>query len=224
MILHPCGCSHERHEPTGALYRVGICAEHAAQRQAPNVLGDAYYQSLGVTRGGRLLPTNHVAEMAEALGSFESPGLNKTALEVGCGASPYVGALRAAGWCYVGVDPSPWVRGFLGRAWQAPCLTSTWEAFRVPAPVGLILAAHVLEHLRDAPAGLAKMAASLDAHGVLYLLVPDDHDPCNPDHDWLFTAESLKLMVEGVGLDVEALAVRRVIERERFVYCKARKP
>lgn len=87
----------------------------------------------------------------------------------------------------------------------------------------LLLAAHVLEHLRDAPAAVDLCAGWLLPGGELWIIVPDDTDPVNPEHEWVFTPASLRRCVEDAGLTVERIEVRRRIERERFIYLRARK-
>lgn len=227
MKSYPCGCALATHAPTGARYSIGKCARHRALMRDPATLDEAYYAELGVIRDGRLAETRHVAEMAEALGDFEGPIEHdaQVALEVGCGVSPYTGRLRDAGWVYAGVEVSPWAADWMRRNHSALIVRSSWEAFdAAKKPFGLILAAHVLEHLPDAPAGLVKMADMLEPGGVLYLLVPDDSDPLNPDHLWFFAPESLRRCVELAGLTIEALEARQIVPRERFLYCRARKP
>jgi hypothetical protein len=54
--------------------------------------------------------------------------------------------------------------------------------------------------------------------------VPDDSDPVNPDHLWHFDERTLRGCVEAAGLVVERLVVRKYIERENFLYVRARKP
>lgn len=89
----------------------------------------------------------------------------------------------------------------------------------------MILSAHSLEHMIDAPAALEKMAEYLAPGGVLYLIVPHGFDdPVNPDHYWFFDTAALDVTMQGAGLIVESMQVRRRVEHERFIYCKARKP
>ena len=98
------------------------------------------------------------------------------------------------------------------------------ETLFPPGCYALILAAHVLEHLDDAPAAAAKCARLLAPGGELWVVVPDDSDPCNPDHVWMGGPDAWRACVEAAGLAVERVAVRRYIQREQFVYIRARKP
>ena len=71
---------------------------------------------------------------------------------------------------------------------------------------------------------IRKMAAYLDHGGELWIIVPDDSDPVNPDHLWFFTEATLRSTIEAAGLEVVRMAKRKYIERENFIYCRARKP
>lgn len=97
----PCGCVNEVHPPTGASRCVSKCRAHLRLHRDPATLGESYYRDLGL-----LGETAHLAELLEALGPFPAARGNRRALEVGCGCSPYAGALRAAGWRYLGLDAS----------------------------------------------------------------------------------------------------------------------
>lgn len=168
--------------------------------------------------------TAHLQELADTLGPFPAAFGSRSALEIGCGASPYTGALKAAGWSYLGIDASRWAATWTSVKWDVPIITMDWDEWIPTAQHALILAVHVLEHLKDAPAGLAKMVQSLEPHGELWLIVPDDGDPVNADHLWFWTPEALRRTVERSGLDVVGFDVRQIIERERFIYLRARKP
>jgi SAM-dependent methyltransferase len=214
----------KEHEPTGARYSVRKCEEHRAQQHAAEAIDETYYANFGLVRAGRLIPTAHVQEMGEALGFFEPPTGSRVALEIGCGVSPYVPALVAAGWRYLGLDESPWACRFTWEVHGWPCVCESWESYQPAGPFGLILSAHCLEHVQDAPLALAKMAQSLEPGGLLYLLVPDDEQPLNPDHRWFFREESMAAMVANAGFAVEATVRRRYSSIEDFLYCRARKP
>jgi SAM-dependent methyltransferase len=222
-MIHPCGCVNEVHGLSGILHSVRKCPRHAAKSRDPAMLDGRYYEELGVIKDGKLLPTKHVEELAEALGLFPEADDNGIALEIGCGASPYVSAIRAQWWTYMGMDLAPWAGQWIRDYWGAPCLVGDWETVQLHGGFGLILCAHALEHMRDAPAALAKMATCLQPGGELWIVVPDDSDPSNPDHFWMFTEATLRSAVEAAGLVVERTAVRKYIERENFLYARARR-
>jgi SAM-dependent methyltransferase len=221
----PCGCTLEVHAPSGILHSVSKCDKHRAKMIRPEDLDAAYYERCGVLRDGFLIPTNHVAELTEALGPIPPATGDGYALEVGCGVSPYVAAIRRAGWSYAGIEPSAWAAGWMGNHLRAAIFRCRFEDFPGrPDAFGLILAAHVLEHTDDAPAALAKMAILLAPGGELRIIVPDDSDPVNPDHVFFFDPFTLRAAVESTGLVVEALESRRIVAHESFLYLKARKP
>ena len=222
-ITYRCGCINEILPPHDLLHCVHKCPEHSAMRRDPATLDEAYYRENGALDEGA--PERYVGQLTEALGPIpRAPFPTALAIEIGCGASPYISALRAARWQYLGIDPSPWVAEWARREHHATVVTGDWKGFDPGARARLILAAHVFEHLDDAPAAIAKAARLLAPGGELWLIVPDDEDPCNPDHTFFFDERSLRSCLEAAGLVVERMAVRRYIEREQFIYCRARKP
>lgn len=220
-----CGCAHATDPATGARRIASRCAGHSARRNPIETLGEDYYRDLGLlTPDGRPAETRHVAELDEALGPLPRPRGNDRALEIGCGVSPYVGAIQAAGWRYLGLEASPWAGRFTRDWWDVAVVCSTWEEWVPAGRFGLMLAAHVLEHLANAPAALLKMGRTLEAGGVLLIVVPHgEDDPVNPDHEYFFDEFTLGRAVELAGLAVEVIAVRRIVAHERFIYCRARK-
>lgn len=222
-VLYRCGCVNGRHAPSGVLRSVSKCSSHLAKRNDPAVLGKEYYEGLGVLSGGKLAKTAHLAELSEALGEFEAPGC-PYALEIGCGASPYYRAICAAGYHYTGVDTSNWASLWMLGQFGAGVMVCRFEEADIDATFGLILAAHSLEHMEDAPGALVRMADLLAPGGSLWVVVPDDSDPVNQDHLWFFTEATLRSCIEAAGLVVEKTAVRRIVKHENFVYARARKP
>lgn len=225
MRIYACGCRNVPHAPTGALRSLRKCERHRALRRDPSSLGQSYYEELGLLVGGRPAVTRHVDELVEALGPFPRACPGALALEVGCGASPYVAAIKAAGYIYMGIEPSQWAAGWMFRTHFVGVRCASLENLDLPLPVNsLILAAHVLEHLPDAPSALRSLAGMLAPLGELWVIVPDDLDPLNPDHTWFFTAESLRSAAELAGLSVLALETRRYVPHENFLYMRAARP
>jgi 2-polyprenyl-3-methyl-5-hydroxy-6-metoxy-1,4-benzoquinol methylase len=230
--VYPCGCVNAPHAPSGVLRSVEKCNKHKARQRRPETLERAYYEELGLLKG----ETPHVAQLVEALGVLPRARPDSHALEIGCGASPYVGALVEAGYRpgynYAGIDPSRWAAQWMQETYGLPVLAapveSWWETDfgreTIRPHWDLILAAHVIEHLADAPLALHKLAERLSPNGELWLVVPDDSDPRNPDHLWFFDLTTLRLCLESAGLVVERMAVRKYVKYENFIYCRARKP
>jgi SAM-dependent methyltransferase len=222
-IQYPCGCVNQIHAPSGVLRSVEKCDKHRARQRRPETLERAYYEELGLLKG----ETPHVAQLVEALGVFPTaPHAEAIALEVGCGASPYVRLLRDAGYQYLGVDPSPWAVYYTQSGHGVGVLQANFADPEVETriPCSIILAAHCLEHMEDAPGGIEKCFRLLATGGELWLVVPDDSDPLNPDHLYFFTPTTLRSCLESAGLVVEQMAVRKYVKYENFIYCRARKP
>jgi SAM-dependent methyltransferase len=225
-LIHPCGCSDAIDPLSGVRRSTGKCNEHLRHRRDPKTLDAAYYARHGlVGPGGEEIPTPHADELREALGPFPARGEGSPyALEIGCGPSPYLPAIREADWCYTGIDVSRWAVRWMQDHYAAAASCIGFDELGQDAACGLILAAHVLEHLPDAPAAVAKCARLLAPGGELWVVVPDDTDPLNPDHDWFFTPATLNSCLGDAGLVVGRMAVRRPAPPEWFIYCLARKP
>jgi SAM-dependent methyltransferase len=192
------------------------CAAHKARQRAPAKLGEAYYRELGVLRE----TTEHVRELERALGPLPVASEGGQALEIGCGASPYVGAILERGWGYLGVDASPWAVGWVRSRYGVEAEARTFESLPVEPRFGLVLAAHVLEHLVCAPAAIAHMAGMITPGGELWIVVPDDSDPVNPDHLWFWDLSTLLDHLRAAGLAVLGSAMYRIVHHENFLYVR----
>ena len=222
-LAYVCGCVNEIDPACGALRSVSKCEDHLRERSEAAELGEAYYRSNGAL--DRDAPARYAAELAEAMGMFPSPRWpHLESLEIGCGASPYVLALQRAGWIYRGLDASAWACEWMGRRYRVPMVHADFETWEPDSRFGLILAAHCFEHMADAPAAIRKCAEILAPGGELWLIVPNDDDPLNPDHLWTFDEQSLCTVVVCAGLRAVTLSTFQRIERERFLYLRAVKP
>lgn len=229
MIPYPCGCQNEVHAPTGALRSVAKCPDHKRARREANGLSRAYYEELGTIHDGIPQCALLLGQMREALGEFPpvkegEPGDGRV-LEVGCGVSMYAPGLLRAGYLYTGLDPSAWGCAWTTSAFDVATVVGTLES----AILGMnryemILSAHCLEHMADAPWAIQRCADLLQPGGELWLVLPDDEDPVNPDHQWFFAEASLRASLERAGLVVDRLTVRRHVAHENFLYAVARKP
>lgn len=139
-----CGCVYRTDDRTGATVRLEWCDRHSSAYRLPENLDSAYYAELGSTTG----EPPHLAELAEALGPFPPANASQSlAVEIGCGASHYVPGLRAAGYAYLGVEPSPWAAEWTRRQYGAVVIESDVESLALnPSAAGLVLAAHSIEH------------------------------------------------------------------------------
>ncbi len=223
-IRYGCGCANATDPTSGVLRSVEKCAIHKAARRDPGCLDRTYFRELGVFRDGIPLCRLHVGQLHEALGAFPpAPEGGAAALEIGPGVSFYAGALIRAGYDYHAVEPSPWAADWLDEVYGDCAIRAPLEAMPARPGFALILAAHCLEHTIDAPAAIKRCAAMLVPGGELWIVVPDDGDPVNPDHNWYFDQDSLGKCIEAADLTVERQEVRRYVPQEQFLYCRARK-
>lgn len=243
-MQHPCGCVNEIDQRCGAIKSLLKCGIHKAMQRAPEDLGEDYYRELGKPDPGFIPP--HVAEFEECFGKLPRPETeNDWALEIGAGASRYVPMITDAGWKYAAVEPSPWARRWISEQYGDRFIQttgSTWEMYASDVDCllgdrggtiypdrswswkyGMILAAHSLEHMRDAPEMIQKMSDFLIPGGMLFIVIPDDQDQCNPDHEYFFSRISLRRAIEQCGMTVEIMEMRKRVPHESFIYCMARK-
>lgn len=222
-ITYRCGCANKVHVKSGVLRSMVKCDKHQAMRRDPAALGFDYYKELGVFVDGIPNQGRHVAQIQETLGAF--PAYGARVLEIGCGVSSYAAALKTLDCHYTGIDPSPWVVRWMNAVYPDSALCLAFEQFDEMG-VGLfdmVLAAHSFEHMADAPMMIDKAASMLVPDGQLWVIVPDDTDPCNPDHLWFFTPDTLRSCLESAGLTVDRLEIRRHVPQENFLYVRARK-
>lgn len=215
-----CGCTTETDARSGVERSTRKCATHSRQRDASD---EQYYKSLGsVDAVGR--PANVARYVREIEDATSAPVVAVgSALEIGCGASPYVRWLQSLGYSYAGVEENKWAASWTSRTYGVV----VWpESFPMKAMAAdqydLVLAAHVLEHVADAPVALLEMRRVMRAGATLIVLVPEGTDRANPDHLWFFYEDTLKSLVERSGFCVERLEVKRVVPKERFIYVTAK--
>jgi SAM-dependent methyltransferase len=229
-LVYSCGCVNEVAGPCRVLRRVGMCPGHRAGACDPAGLGESYYAENHAIEGGSMPTERYVGQLVDALGPIPPSlaGLGPC-LEIGSGASPYAPHLVGLGFTYIGADVSRWANAWMRERFPGPSYAFVdVDLERSPpppgGPYGFVLAAHSLEHLGRTPDLLREVRDSLAPGGELWVVVPDDQDPLNPDHVWTFTPDSLGCCVRAAGLDVLAVTVRRHVEREKFIYLRAGGP
>ena len=220
----PCGCRVAADPASGVLRSARKCRIHAAARRDPATLDESYYRDLGLFAGGQFQESAHKAELFEALGPFPEPARpGAAALEVGCGLSPYASTLARL-YDYHAIDASASAVGWMRRHRVGTFAATSLEVFAPGRDFALVLAAHVLEHVDDAPGAVARLAGWLEPGGELWAVVPDDSDLMNPDHLWFFTEATLRACVERSGLSVLRCVSFRRVKHEDFIYLKAARP
>jgi len=225
-MKYPCGCRN-RVDPTwGVLRNWRKCRSH--RRFAANMdRGLAYYAALSGENG---LPGHamHISQLKEAIQSIgrvpRRAASEEMALEVGCGMGLYIPWLLRLGYAAEGLEPNEAAAGWVRSVFDVPVHGCPIESFDATSSYSVVVAAHVFEHLPHAPDMMRKVRQLLAPGGVLYLIVPDDSDPVNPDHFWFFNLESLQRTLEKVGFQNVAIAVRRYVAHENFLYAAADVP
>lgn len=226
MIEYPCGCINWIHPKWGVLNSVGKCAFHGLERGAN---GMDYFMTMGAFVEG--VPQNalYVAELTECLTAMGCPILPRPAgsvLEVGMGIGQYVAMLLKLGYAYTGIDQDAGALKYVESAFGSAIvpLQQSFEDMAEETSYDLILAAHVVEHFSNAPRCLAKMRRMLKGGGRLILILPDDSDPVNPDHQWFFNEFNIRTTLERLGFVNIQTTTRQRIPREEFIYVNAECP
>ena len=138
--------------------------------------------------------------------------------EIGAGDGRLVTALLDRGYEASGVDPTR-VEA-LPRRESAPVVRVRFEDYESNGPQDAVVAMHVLEHLDDPEAAVAKATRMLRPGGVLIVAVPNlasvqaslggdawFHQDV-PRHATLFTRAGLVALLERSGLRVESVTTR----------------
>ncbi len=172
----------------------------------------ASYEMFGDNESLRAAPPARHAErflaLAEDIGL--APG---RAYEVGCAAGAMLHQFRKRGWQVGGCDPAPsavsQAQTIFGIAVD---LGGEEAALPGRENLDLILACHVLEHLYDPPAALARFHAALAPNGHLVLEVPCAVSPQSLPPGW-FTFEHLHYYRPEILESLLAQAGFAVVER-----------
>lgn len=228
-MKHPCGCINEIDGESGVMYCVEKCAYHATWAIThPNDCME-HYAEMGCLVNG--IPQNKKL-MEEFWLGFSSlvsdfDGNRKTILEIGCGTGMYVPFFLRQGWNYIGVEPAKFAAYWTENTFDVKVYNKDfWNWYdHEDQSYDAILGAHVFEHIKwDIFAVMGAVHFKLKPSGKLFVLVPDDSDPVNPDHWWFFTPDTLKALLEKTGFVNVRMNVKQVVEREKFIYCVAEKP
>lgn len=214
-----CDCVVVLDKATMVLKCLSKCRFHVQELLREMRSEEEHYASLGALDH----PEVYIQEFEECFGQL--PKGQNPALEIGAGTSPYIRMFQDAGYAYTAIESSPFAAKWLRNAVGDMAVTEgDWEKLPSQNRYSVIFAPHVIEHMNHAPSAIKKMAGDLIPGGLLYIIVPNDEDLCNPDHWWFFNTESLRVTVEAAGLRVDIMTSRRRVKHEEFIYCKAVKP
>ncbi len=224
QLTHPCGCVTTMDAQWGVRRAVSKCDTHIAEG---GKTGIAHFVEMGAIVNGVPQCSKYCRQLMDALPQLENyqpKGYDNKLLEIGCGFSMYAPWLMQMGYDYLGLDLDPVGTAATGMAYNAKTMCCDFESLPVDQRFDVILAAHCVEHFREAPAALARMYRQLYPGGSLWLIIPDDSDLVNPDHLWFFSQQDIERVLTKIGFCDLNVAVRRHIAREQFIYVQAFKP
>ncbi len=224
-MKHPCGCVTGVSSWCGVITSLSKCDHHTRLAGAETRSPRSHYESMGCAVNGIPQCATYIAELMECIDIVPSLG-DETCIEMGCGCSMYAPLVSQLGYRYVGVDQCEWAAKWTRSAHCVTVLNCYIEEASMHIErdyAGLIIAAHVLEHLPKPREALSLMHGLLRPGKPLALIVPNDEDLVNPDHFWFFSEKTLKLALETSGFKVDTIQSRRRIAREQFIYVKATK-
>jgi SAM-dependent methyltransferase len=179
----------------------------------------ATYEEFGEAESLRAAPpSRHAKRFLKLTADLElAPG---QAYEIGCASGAMLHHFRNRGWQVAGCDPSPSAVSQAGAIFGISADMGD-EADALPRLHGLdlIMACHVLEHLYEPRAALARMHAALADNGHLLLEVPCATLPEQLPPGW-FTFEHLhyyqpavlQLLLSDAGFDTVEMRVEQLAE------------
>jgi SAM-dependent methyltransferase len=147
----------------------------------------------------------HVGALEHLIG--EPAGEQRRVLDFGCGIGAWLDVLKERGWETYGIEPGPRARAIAARE------HTMLEAIPTEATFDLVIANHVLEHLRDPLEVTRALGAATKVGGHLYVSVPDlgrlpAHRSmsyvANERHIFSYTSSSLRSLFALAGFELIA--------------------
>lgn len=193
-------------------------AEELAQHYAKHYEVDRTRYQAQVTKGG--------SKYLNAIERGRSPrekGASRRLLEVGCSWGYFLDLARSLGWKVSGVELSPASSAWAREKLQLDVFSGRLEDsdYIYSGAFDAVVSWHVIEHVRD-PLDFLKMVRScLKPGGRLGLRTPNIDSLIAktngrywewfgaPTHLWLFSPNSLKLMIESAGFRVDEVKTSR---------------
>lgn len=224
-LISPCGCVNEIDPEWGIEKSKSKCDYH---RSKGGKTGLEHYRDMcaidsrGIPQHKRYGEELHFAldELGEIDVCQDTFG-TVFALEVGAGLGMYAPYLMQRGFRYEAIEPDKEAASWIENNFDVLVFRGYLEDFQAAFKYGLIIAAHVFEHLKDAPAGIKKCFDMLSSGGRLILIVPNNDDPVNPDHLWMFTESTLASTLSRIGFKDIRMVSKQVVKHEKFIYCTA---
>jgi len=205
---------------------VDKCAFHSSKITTDETRTYDYFKAMGcVDERGIPQFANYIKELSQGLTKedflYLTEGLGRYFLELGPGLGMYIPLLLSGGGRYIGVESADFAVEWIRSTFYVPCIKQDVETMPDDIRYDCVIAAHILEHVWDAP-GLIKKMFKI-ARERVYIIVPDDLDPVNPDHKWFFTKDSLILSLKRAGFKNVRVAVQKIVPQENFMYAVAEK-
>ncbi len=164
-----------------------------------------------------------ISRIGEPLAQREAVRLARLAdpasrlVDVGCGSGIFLERVRRAGWVgeLRGVEPNPDVGAATAERLGIEVDIATAETIELePGAYGVIVLRHVIEHVREPRAVLARLLQALRPGGLLYMPTPDaralgasafggywpGYDP--PRHLYVFSSAGARAMLAAVGYEL----------------------
>jgi len=144
-------------------------------------------------------------------------GQNLSILEIGCATGALLSAFAAEGWRAVGIEIGPSMAAYARRTFGLDVKTGTLESVAVDASsFDVVIATHLIEHLNDPRSFLKEAHRALSPGGRLFLITPNIDGfqgrlqgarwrSAIRDHLYLFSANTLRKMLQDEGFTVELL-------------------
>lgn len=223
---YPCGCINQIDPEWGILHSMAKCEKHHAEG---GKTGLQHYIDMGCIVNGVPQHAKYECEMQDALEEINSEvrrlSGNPSALEIGSGLSMYAPLFLSRGFRYEAIERDSEAENWASSTFGVAVHNIEFERFDPSyLEYSIILAAHVFEHLDDAPAMMKKAFDMLVPGGRLILIVPNgEDDPVNPDHVWFFTPATLRSTLDRIGFTDVRMVEKRIVPKERFIYASATK-
>jgi SAM-dependent methyltransferase len=142
---------------------------------------------------------------------------SRAILDIGCGAGRFLERLRRGGWSgpMRGVEPSADAAAETERRLGVAVKVGQIDEIDIEeGSIGTVVLRHVIEHVRDPVAALARVRSLLEPGGLAYVATPDaraisakvfrrywdGYDP--PRHLFAFTRDGLRQLLAAQGLDL----------------------
>ena len=164
---------------------------------------------------------NHIDHIEKFIGK----DLNKSVLDIGCGAGLFIEHLQSKGWKVEGIEPDPnmfnHAKNKLNLNVQKK-LFSEWESEQ---KFGLIYLSHILDDLPNLKGVLKKINASLEKEGILFVEVPNLSSKFRINFEkeaellagkYFFSINSLKDTLERSGFKILNVKTFRLVHLNSF--------